>query len=71
MFFTFGMKNEFNMDNEIDNERDFPRALRCSDGAEIPETLKNWAKALQDLESFQNRYIERVKRWIGNDKRNY
>jgi len=57
-------RESFEMDREIDNTWEYPISLRCSDGAEINESAKNWGEYLKNQEGFQSDYIERVKRWI-------
>lgn len=63
------LESSFDMDKEINNTHDFPKSLRCSDGAEIAETPRNWEKYLKNPECFQNEYIERVKKWLNRPEK--
>ncbi len=63
------MENKDLYEEENEADRSYPLSLRCSDGAAIPETARNWGKYLREPERFQRVYIERVKRYLNKSEK--
>ena len=63
------MAREFDMYEEMDNILDYPKSLRCSDGAEVADTPRNWDRYLKDPDRFQDEYVARIKKWLGKSER--